>query len=175
MSTWSDSPVASHTYDAPGTYSVVLTVRDDGDPALEDSFEGRVTVIEDDTGGGPVVRNYTFTPNIAYSCTVDFFGTTTTVVDFDFERFELTLDGTSAQVRVFSGDPGTMTGAYSAPSFNVTGFQDGGIGGCSETYNMTGTINPDESIDFTLTADYVGSICGTCSAQRWTGRVASPE
>lgn len=175
MSTWSASPVASHTYAEAGTYDVTLQVRDDGDPALEHSAPGRVTVIAGG-GGGPTVRNYTLATPIAYSCTADLWGIEVEVVSFTFRRFELTLDGTSATARSFSSDPGTMTGTRAAPDrFDVTGFQDGGTGGCDEEYRMTGTIGAGDVITFTLIADYRGSACGTCTRQSWTGRIANPE
>lgn len=175
MSTWNDSPVASHTYTEIGTYEVTLHVRDDGDPQLMHSTPLRVTVIEDDTGGGTTVDNYAFDPAISYRCTVDFFGETIEAVNFTFDRFELTLEPDAAAVRVFSGDPGTLTGTRTATTFDVTAFEDGGILGCSETYRMQGTLNPDGTIDFDLTADYSGDFCGTCSHQEWSGNTATLE
>lgn len=163
LSSGTTSPTASHVYDALGTYVVRLTVTDDADPALTDTAEVRVNVVE--ATGGPV--RYVANPTIAHQCgggNVNVRLASATIVDA----------GGNTVVEATGEQPGNMDesrcggGATCAGESSydacVCASQVAAGDGCNEFYEMALSIGAPGTFDFVFQANFVeNDTSGLCS------------
>ena len=139
---------ASHTYSTPGVYLVSLTVTDGR--GATDTTEVTVEVLEAMTPD--IEGTYSLAPPLQYMCTA--FGIIT-VINFNASQVVFSIAGNELRV---SGLPVVMTQSPppSGSTFSVTGVI---AGGCTETYTLSGPVDPSTG-DWTFNLSLTGSDCG---------------
>ena len=109
----------------------------------------------------PVINpagSYSLSPGINYTCAYG-------LVSLNYYTFNFLMNGSSMTVQPMMNAGCTMTGPYD-PQTHEFSVSCVFYGTCNETYNLSGTFNPDNSWDGTWSVSFSGGMfCFDCSYQ----------